>query len=480
MRMMMKMKNYVMLWSCCLMLTACVEDFIGEGGGPACATTLQPNAQFSDLLERYSGELTYIDEELSFVAYVVSSDAEGNHFGSLYVQDDPTNAKYGLEIQIDLQDAYLQYPMGTELLIMAQGLYLDKKSGGYSLGKVRTVFGNDALARIPAKKAGDYLASKCGDPVLINPKKVNAGELSDSWLNMQVGIDPVQFKDAGEGIRFTEGGEDTYREVMDCEGNQVLAWISKYADFSAELLPSGSGQLRGILQKKGSAYVLHPSFREDIQMDSSPCASADDDSGESGAGEGDPGEEDPGNDDSPGNHEGNLLISEIADPDNAPEARFIELFNAGTEMINLDGWKLERYTNANTEVGSVIDLDGLVIEAGEVLVIAAEEEGFTSVFGFAPDLVGGKNSAAGSNGDDNMLLRNPEGIATDSFGRIGEDGSGTDHEFEDGRALRKSSVLAANPVFQPGEWIIHNDTGDAGTIKETKMAPEDFTPGVHQ
>ena len=66
----------------------------------------------------------------------------------------------------------------------------------------------------------------------------------------------------------------------------------------------------------------------------------------------------------------------------------------------------------------------------------------------------------------------------DSFGIIGEDGSGTNHEFEDGRALRKPGILQANATYDFDEWVIFNDTGAAGTTNQPQNAPADFTPGI--
>ena len=71
----------------------------------------------------------------------------------------------------------------------------------------------------------------------------------------------------------------------------------------------------------------------------------------------------------------------------------------------------------------------------------------------------------------------PFGTVIDVFGVIGEDGSNTNHEFEDGRAFRNMDVMKGNPVFTFSEWTIFNDTGDAGTIKLPQTAPQDFTPG---
>ena len=111
-------------------------------------------------------------------------------------------------------------------------------------------------------------------------------------------------------------------------------------------------------------------------------------------------------------------------------------------------------------------------------MIASNAIVFEEVFGIPPDLEGGRNSAADSNGDDNLVIRDPFDNVIDIFGRIGEDGSNTDHEFEDGRAIRKTVVRTGSAVYNPAEWIIYNDTGLAGTINQPQQAPEDFTPGI--
>ena len=62
---------------------------------------------------------------------------------------------------------------------------------------------------------------------------------------------------------------------------------------------------------------------------------------------------------------------------------------------------------------------------------------FETVYGFAPDLGVSTNSPADSNGDDSLELVDPFGTVIDVFGIVGEDGTGTNHEFEDGKAVRK-------------------------------------------
>ena len=72
----------------------------------------------------------------------------------------------------------------------------------------------------------------------------------------------------------------------------------------------------------------------------------------------------------------------------------------------------------------------------------------------------------------------PFGKVIDVFGIIGEDVSGTNHEFEDGRALRKTEIIQGNPVYTFEEWTIYNDSGEAGTINQPQKAPENFSPGI--
>lgn len=171
-----------------------------------------------------------------------------------------------------------------------------------------------------------------------------------------------------------------------------------------------------------------------------------------------------------------IYTPELADPDNITSARFVELYNADSEVLSLKGWTLRRYTNANTEVSTTIDLSGLTITAENTLVISPNGAEFEKVYGFVPDLAVGTNSAADSNGDDNLELADPFGKVIDVFGVIGEDGTGTNHEFEDGRAVRNAEIKRANPVYTFSEWTLYNDSGDSGTIKRPQLAPNDFTP----
>lgn len=179
-----------------------------------------------------------------------------------------------------------------------------------------------------------------------------------------------------------------------------------------------------------------------------------------------------------GGTEATLLISEIADPENESGARFVEIYNYGDASVDLSTYALQRWTNDNTDPQSPVTLSG-TIGPGETFVISNNAATFETIYGFAPNMDIGTGGPADSNGDDQIALVDVAGTIIDMFGIPGEDGSGTNHEFEDGRALRNADVMMANTTYTFSEWTIWNDTGEAGTTNEPQQAPDAYTPGVH-
>ena len=175
----------------------------------------------------------------------------------------------------------------------------------------------------------------------------------------------------------------------------------------------------------------------------------------------------------------NVFITEIADPNNDDGARFVELHNSGSTDIDLsaEGFKIQRWTNGNADptAASVKDLTGTIAAGGFYLLVPGDGSGFESVYGFAADQAIGNGGAADSNGDDQIAITNDSGDIIDIFGVPGEDGTGTAHEFEDGRAERVASVTQGNAVWDAAEWNIDNDGGAGDGAVD---APGGYDPGA--
>ncbi|MEP2056320.1 MAG: DUF5689 domain-containing protein [Maribacter litoralis] len=408
----------------------------------------------SELKNFYKGETVQIQDDLVIKGYVISSDKEGNFFNTIYFQDESSNPSDGMQIELELRDSHLFFNVGQQIIIKLKGLYLGESNGVYKVGGVFTSFGNRSVGRLPKNVVFDHVLLSCKANDGIVPLSTSISEINQTMIGTLVEIGNIEFNEDELGKTFAIEEEETIRTLIDCNDNELSIVNSGYADFQAELLPEKMGTATGILTYNDNEYKLIIREANDLDFNEERCEDFIDEFTST-----------------------SILISEIAEPNNNAGARFIELYNASSGNLSLKGWTLQRYTNDNVEVSSSIDLSDLTIEANGLLVISPNAEEFEIVYGFVPDLGVGTNSPADSNGDDNIVLVDPFGKIIDIFGVVGEDGSNTNHEFEDGRALRRPEIVNGNSIFNPNEWQIFNDTGEMGTVNEPKNAPMDFTPG---
>jgi methionine-rich copper-binding protein CopC len=172
----------------------------------------------------------------------------------------------------------------------------------------------------------------------------------------------------------------------------------------------------------------------------------------------------------------NLLISEVPDPSNNGNYRYVELFNPGSTDVDLatGQWNLVRFSNGGAS-GAAIVLTGIV-PAGGTFVIATNLANFTEGYPTAltPGLI---SSQINGNGDDVYALYfggdNSLGELRDIYGVVGELGVGT-WDYTDKRAVRKSSVVAPNPVWSASEWVV----ASAASAKMTPGAHPDTAPVI--
>ena len=161
---------------------------------------------------------------------------------------------------------------------------------------------------------------------------------------------------------------------------------------------------------------------------------------------------------------GGLIITAIADPNDASTCRFVEIHNSGDSDIDLTGYALQRWTNGNSgpSTGSNIDLSSIgTLSPGEYAWIA-NNAGFSGCYGFEPTIIAGGGGPADSNGDDNIAIIDGASNIIDMFGVAGEDGSNTCHEFEDGIALRAGSNTDPNGgAWDESGWSVYSDGSSA-------------------
>lgn len=436
------------------LLFSCVKDRNFNSPENTGVTKLVANATYSEVKSLFQEETFQIQEDFIIEGYITSSDEMGNFFSVLHFQDRPVDPTEGFQIEIDQRDSHLFFPEGSKIYIKLKGLYLGKSKDVFKIGGVFTSFGNVSIGRLPAPVVDEHIFLS-EEKVDLEATAVSIESLKPSLTNTLVEFNGVEIINEELGEPFAVDKEETERTLVNCNGNRIKLLNSGFSDFQLELLPSGNGAVTGILKREKENYFLIIRSLDDIDLINERCNEIENEFTSD-----------------------EFFICELADPNNNSKARFVELYNAGEESLVLKGWKLLRYTNDNIEVSSTIDLSGFEVESESTFVISPNASEFERVYGFQPDMAVGVNSPADSNGDDNLQLVDPFGSVIDVFGVVGEDGSNTNHEFEDGRAVRNIKVKKANSNFTFDEWRIFNDTGSEGTTKETKNAPEDFAPGI--
>ena len=165
-----------------------------------------------------------------------------------------------------------------------------------------------------------------------------------------------------------------------------------------------------------------------------------------------------------------LIISEVADPRDHYQGRFVELYNLGTSSIDFgtDVWYLVKQSNGGSY--SHVQLSG-TLPVGGTYVVGYNDGNFSGVYGFSADLYSGVITG---NGDDGYFLYfggdEVSGTLIDAYGVADEDGSGKPWEYTDTKAVRLRSITTPNANWTAGEWDIPGVDANA----------DDMTPGAYR
>ncbi|WP_152286190.1 DUF5689 domain-containing protein [Flavicella marina] len=393
------------------------------------------NAMYDNSIVELGTETTYI-----FEGYVISSDQQGSFKNRLVLQDAAENPKGGLQVMIEKENSFEAYEIGHRVFVKLNRLYLDKIDGVLSVG----VYKNNSIAEINEADIAEYVYNTREQFDIIPMQKTLDELYLDEFQNMLVSVAEVQLtpNELGKAFAYYSGTENATRYLMHCNFPYELAIeTSGETTFANEKFPTTKGQVIGVVSGEKGAVKMKLRFYEDVKFleDYQICE-----------------RETP-----------KLLITEVADPENNIGARFVELYNAGNNPVYLKKWSLKKYLNgAMIASGSGIDLSQEIIPSKGFLVIA--NTAFSQVFDQNESI---ETSYISGNGDDVYVLFDNQNQIHDVFGEIGVDGSTTNWEYTDGRAVRKLNVAQPNAVFDVSEWEVYSKING-----ELQLAPENFAP----
>ena len=199
-------------------------------------------------------------------AYVISSDAAGQFFGKIVLQENSNDKAMGLLLSTDLFETALWYPEGQKVRLHLKDLYIDQKTLGLSVGSVFSSFGNLSIGRLPLLNTQESLEFIAGETMVIAPKKRTPLGLTDIDLQTLVQIDSLRIGPESQGLNFADYKEDSLRVFYDKDGSKVYLNSSGYADFWDTQLPEHWVSIKGVLTKVRTKYELEIRDLSDIEI----------------------------------------------------------------------------------------------------------------------------------------------------------------------------------------------------------------------
>lgn len=230
-------------------------------------STLEPNKTIADLLALGTGAGDVeINDEFNIGGVVVADDRSGNLYKQIVIQDNTG----GILVRLNAVGLYNDFPEGSRLVIKCQGLSL-----GYYEG-LPQLNGSPGQA-VEEVRINQHVFVTERD-VTVEPRIVTIPELADdaflkTILNTLVKFESVQFASADAGATYADAVNQfsLNRNVEDCNKNAVILRSSGFADFAAQLTPTGSGTLTAVMSVFRGTRQLVIRDPDDVQMTGDRC-----------------------------------------------------------------------------------------------------------------------------------------------------------------------------------------------------------------
>ena len=201
----------------------------------------------ADLKASYAGVLDSIEQNWVIKGTVVANDESGNFYKTIEIQD--TTA--GIELKLDRSYLYTEFKVGQLIYVKCKGLYMGDYNGLIQLGFIYS----GAIGRLPDIMIDEHLFKDGLPATPPSPAILTIPTLSADKISMLVKFQNVHFEEVG--LPYSESNTTTNRTIKDEAGNSLILRTSNYANFAPTLIPSGKGDLVGILSKYGSDWQFY-------------------------------------------------------------------------------------------------------------------------------------------------------------------------------------------------------------------------------
>jgi DNA/RNA endonuclease YhcR with UshA esterase domain len=245
-------------------LFSCVKQEFDAPPAEGNTSGLTANKTIKDLKAFHKlGAFETITEDWIIEGTVVADDQSGNYYKSIVIQD----ATAGIDVRLDANSLYNDYPEGRKINIKCKDLVISDYNGLTQLGGgvFKNASGQDQLGGIAQLLLPNYIVKGARDQK-VTPKEVKIGELTDAETSTLVTLKNVQFDDKSMDLVYAASKVTTNRTIVDCDGIAITLRTSGYSTFANEKTPSGKGTITGIYSVFGTTKQFYIRDVTDVKL----------------------------------------------------------------------------------------------------------------------------------------------------------------------------------------------------------------------
>jgi len=236
-------KNYgfLSLLTIAITISSCVQDgdftvpnvsveepsIIANSSITAVKTALQQEFNSNDNLvhtfDVNENAPTYVE------GYVVSSDATGNFYKKLIIQDKSESPTAGIEIVLNKTSLSETYDIGRKVYVKLDGLSVSYDDGesSYNSSPMNDVAGKYVLGILDGDRVDDIPSTSIDDHIIrsatvanIVPTSISLSEITGAHINTMIELSSAQILKSDLGKTFAGESNDEYdgfRTIFECE-----------------------------------------------------------------------------------------------------------------------------------------------------------------------------------------------------------------------------------------------------------------------
>lgn len=214
-----------------------------------------------------------ITEDWVITGIVNMDDREGNAYKKVTIQDHTG----GIEILLDQNNLYNDYPVGRKIYVRLKGLFKSDNNGLPQLGYTPDETGS--LIHIPYTMIDRHMV-KADYPNDIIADTVTLAEIANlddvrHLLHKLIVVKDAEFSPDVTGLPMADPAtirSATNRDLTECSSpTRVAVRTSGYARFQSEKIPGGNGTLTGVYTIYGPTPQLVIRSMEDLDMTGVRC-----------------------------------------------------------------------------------------------------------------------------------------------------------------------------------------------------------------